>query len=105
MRNLTPKKQKYKCGPGYVLVENFMKPLFLNPGQLALHTRIPFATVMGIIDGYVAVDAEISVRLAGAFGTEPEYWLDLQCELDLAKAQDEVTCPERISAFNVITQA
>jgi addiction module HigA family antidote len=70
--------------PGEILVEDFMKPLGLSAGQLALALNTAPANVSRIVNGKQAVSPEMASRLACAFGTTVGFWLNLQNNFDLA---------------------
>ncbi|MEX2554804.1 MAG: HigA family addiction module antitoxin [Actinomycetota bacterium] len=73
--------------PGEVLSEEFLKPLGLTQVALAAHLSVPIQRVNELIRGKRGVTPETAWLLAGAFGTSPELWLNLQANHDLAKAR------------------
>ena len=75
--------------PGETLREDFLKSLGLN-GQP------PCDRVAGASDsreryrsGKRAITADTALRLARYFGTTPQFWMNLQANYDLERAQDE----------------
>lgn len=70
--------------PGEILVEDFMKPLGLSAGQLALALNTAPANVSRIVNGKQAVSPEMASRLTCAFGTTVAFWMNLQNNYDLA---------------------
>jgi len=40
-----------------------------------------------VVNGKAGVSAEMAVRLSKAFGSEPEFWLRLQMNYDLAEVR------------------
>ena len=73
--------------PGEILEEEFLRPLHLNSAQFAQHIGLTTLTVNQIMRGQRAVTPEIAWRFAFAFGTTPEFWLNLQNAHDLALTQ------------------
>jgi antitoxin HigA-1 len=73
--------------PGEVLSEEFLKPLEVTQVALAEHLGIPVQRVNELVRGKRGVTPETAWLLAGAFGTTPEFWLNLQTNHDLAKAR------------------
>ncbi len=76
--------------PGEILAEEFMKPHGLSQNRLARDLDISPARVHDIVHGKSAITANIALRLAKYFRTTPEFWLNLQSDHDLRKAQREI---------------
>jgi addiction module HigA family antidote len=76
--------------PGQILSLEFMEPFGLSQSQLARDLKLPFRRVHEIVNGKRAISAETAFILAKYFGTEPEYWLNLQSHYDLACARDAI---------------
>jgi len=75
--------------PGEILLEEFLEPLNLTQTALADHLRVPVRRINEICRGRRAVTAETAWLLAQAFGTSPQFWLNLQVIYDLAVAKRE----------------
>lgn len=73
--------------PGEVLLEEFLKPLGVTQVALATHLGVPVQRVNELVRGKRGVTAETAWLLAGALGTTPEFWLNLQAGHDLARAK------------------
>jgi addiction module HigA family antidote len=73
--------------PGEVLREEYLKPLDMSANALAHAIGVPANRVSGILAGKRSVTADSALRLARAFGTSPEFWLNLQAAHDLRVAQ------------------
>lgn len=73
--------------PGEVLLEEFLKPWELTQVGLAEHLGVPVQRVNELVRGKRGVTAETAWLLAGAFGTTPEFWINLQTQRDLALAK------------------
>ena len=76
--------------PGEILSEEFMKPHGLSQNRLARDLDVNPARVHDIVHGKSAITANIALRLAKYFATTPHFWLNLQAEYDLRKAQRDV---------------
>ncbi|MCP5036956.1 MAG: HigA family addiction module antidote protein [Rhodobacteraceae bacterium] len=72
--------------PGHVLAAEFMGPQELSCHSLATEIGVPCARIEQLIAGDMAVDSEMSLRLAQFFSTEPGFWMMLQVDYDLARA-------------------
>lgn len=70
--------------PGEILQQEFLVPLDLTQVKLARHLRIPVQRVNELVRGKRGVTPETAWLLAGAFGTSPEFWTNLQTAYDLA---------------------
>ena len=75
--------------PGEVLSEEFLKPLGLSANALAARIGVPGNRVSMIVAGRRGVTGDTALRLAAAFGTTPEFWMNLQKNWELAVARGE----------------
>ncbi|HTJ31302.1 MAG TPA: HigA family addiction module antitoxin [Acidobacteriaceae bacterium] len=55
--------------------------------EVARHLRITRPALSRLLNGKAGVSAEMALRLSEAFATEPDFWLRLQLQYDLASAQ------------------
>lgn len=82
--------------PGEILLEEFLKPLEMNPHQLATALRVPPNRIAQIIEGERAVTADTALRLGRYFSVSPQFWLNLQSSYDLrAAAREQLAQIER----------
>ncbi|WP_188568136.1 HigA family addiction module antitoxin [Undibacterium terreum] len=70
--------------PGKILLEEFLIPLTRPKEQVADATGLGMATIDGILEGKIEINAEIGAALDSHFGVEPGYWLQLQRNYDNA---------------------
>ncbi len=77
MMTLTP------ISPGEVLNEEFLKPMNITAYRLANITHMPQSRISNIIKGTRRITADTAMRLSKAFGTTPEFWLNLQNRYDI----------------------
>jgi addiction module HigA family antidote len=75
--------------PGEVLSEEFLKPLGMSVNALALALRVPATRIAAIVKGERSVSADTALRLARFFGTNAEFWMNLQAMHDLTKTRLE----------------
>lgn len=80
-------RKRIPTHPGEILSEEFLKPLELTQVALAEHLHIPIQRVNELVRGKRGVTPETAWLLAGALGTTPEFWINLQANHDLAKAR------------------
>jgi addiction module HigA family antidote len=76
--------------PGEILREEFMEPLGLTQNALARALGVSPRRINQIVNEQRAVTADTAVRLARFFEMSPEFWMGLQADYDLEKAQDEL---------------
>jgi addiction module HigA family antidote len=76
-------KNRTPTHPGEVLREEFLDPLGVTQSAFAEHIGVPLQRVNEIVRGKRGVTPETAWLLAGALGTTPQFWLNLQVAHDL----------------------
>ena len=76
--------------PGEILREEFLKPLQLTQIALATHIGCDVKVINRIVNERAGVTAGVALKLAGAFHTSAEFWLNAQQSLDLYEASKQV---------------
>jgi addiction module HigA family antidote len=79
-------KDRAPTSPGEILLEEFLKPLGMTQVELAQRIRVPYVRVNELVNGKRRVTPSTALRLAKAFGTSPDFWLNGQLALDLYRA-------------------
>jgi antitoxin HigA-1 len=77
--------------PGEILSADFLKPLKINAHQLALALRVPANRISAIIEGRRAISSDTALRLARYFEMTPRFWINLQAQYELRKAEAELS--------------
>ena len=72
--------------PGEVLRELCLDPLGLSVTEAAEALGVSRKTLSSILNGRAGISPEMAIRLAEAFDTTPESWLNQQLQYDLWKA-------------------
>ena len=90
-------KTRIPTHPGEVLSEEFLGPLNIPQTKLAEKLGISVQRVNELVNGKRGITPETAWLLAGAFGTTPQFWTNLQAAYDLAKARPQ-TPVKRIAA-------
>lgn len=80
-------KNRIPTHPGEVLLKDFLEPLGLTQVALADHLGIPIQRINELVRGKRGVTPETAWLLAGALGTTPEFWLNLQTNHDLVRTR------------------
>jgi addiction module HigA family antidote len=73
--------------PGEILLEEFLNPLGLSQVAFARHIGVPTQRVNEIVRGKRGVSPDTAWLFAQAFGTTPEFWLNLQSAYELARCR------------------
>ena len=75
--------------PGEHLAEE-LKELGMSAAELARRLDVPTNRVTEILNGRRAITGDTALRLAHFFGTNAEFWLNLQSLYDLRIAQKKM---------------
>ena len=71
--------------PGEVLLREYLEPLGLTQVKLAEHIGVSVQRINQIVRGKRGITPETAWLLAQAFGTTPQFWVNLQMNHDLAR--------------------
>lgn len=75
--------------PGLILAED-LNDAGVSLNRLARDIRVPMNRISAIVNGKRSITADTAIRLALFFGVTPQYWMNLQTNYDLARADFEV---------------
>jgi antitoxin HigA-1 len=73
---------------GEVLREEYLVPLKLTPYALAQACGVPRTRIERLAREETPVTADTALRLARYFGTTAEFWMGIQAQYELERAQD-----------------
>lgn len=73
--------------PGEILKEEYLEPLGLTAAALARALHVSAPTVNDIVLMRRSISADVALRLAAAFETSAQFWLNLQTAYDLRTAE------------------
>ena len=68
--------------PGEILWEDYIKPSNLQPCNIEEVTGLSMSLIHGLVTGYEGITEDTAAKLAKAFDTTPEFWLNLQQTYD-----------------------
>ncbi|AWX05535.1 MULTISPECIES: HigA family addiction module antitoxin [Gammaproteobacteria] len=91
-------KRKPKA-PGEVLETQFMQPNQITQKELASHTGWTRKHVNELCKGKARVTIDTALILGKAFGTGPDYWLELQQAVDIWDALHSEKRKERLESI------
>ena len=89
IKGLRIPKERAPTLPGEMLLEEFLKPLGMTQTELAERIRVPYVRVNEIVNGKRRVTPSTALRLAKAFDTSPEFWLNGQLASDLYRTVND----------------
>lgn len=81
------KRLRMPTTPGEILQQEYLAPLEMSQKDLADHIGQDVKVINRIVNGRSAVTAEVALKLAAAFRTTPEFWLNAQKAVDLHAAR------------------
>lgn len=82
-------EMKNPSHPGLLIKDN-IDTLEITITQAALKLGISRQSLSEIINGKTGITPSMALKLAKAFGTTPEFWLNMQQKYDLAQARKTV---------------
>jgi antitoxin HigA-1 len=71
--------------PGEILRDEFLGELSIPQTELAARLGIPVQRINEIVNGKRGITPDTAWLFAAAFGTTPEFWMNLQAVYDLAR--------------------
>jgi addiction module HigA family antidote len=74
--------------PGDVLADELAE-LDITPTELSRQIRVPPNRISQIIHGRRGITGDTALRLGHWFGTNPQFWLNLQSSYDLRRAEEQ----------------
>ncbi len=80
-------RNRIPAHPGEILIVEYLKPLGLTQVDLAAHIGVPVQRINEIARGKRGITPDTAWLFAQAFGTTPEFWLNLQATHDLARSR------------------
>jgi antitoxin HigA-1 len=61
----------------------------LSANRLAINLGVPSGRITDILNARRSITADTALRLGRYFGNNPQFWLDLQGQFDIAVAERE----------------
>jgi addiction module HigA family antidote len=75
--------------PGRILRDELCSRA-LSANALARALRVPSGRIVDIVNGKRAISAETALRLGRYLGNDPQFWMNLQAQYELAVAEREL---------------
>src|ERR1700738_1834627 len=76
--------------PGEVLREEFLLPMKLTPYAVARAIGVPRTRIERLVREETPVTADTALRLARYFETSAAFWMGIQAQYELKRAEDDL---------------
>jgi len=94
------KMERKPTHPGKIIREDYLRPLGLTINELASGLGVSRKTSSKILNGRGAVTPDMALRLARAFNTTADFWLNLQKNYDLWEAEHKSNDWQRVKPLS-----
>ena len=84
------KREMSPVHPGVILKDLFMDPLGLGVQDLADNLGVARKTISSLVNGHQGISVEMALRLAKAFNTSTDVWINMQKDLDILEAVKKI---------------
>jgi addiction module HigA family antidote len=74
---------------GEILRELYLEPLQISVTDAANHLGITRQALSRLLNEETGISAETAIRLSKAFGTSPEFWMNLSKQYELWQAMQK----------------
>ena len=75
--------------PGEILTEDFLNPMQLTPYAVAARTGVPRTRIEQLAHQETKMTADTALRLGRFFDISPAFWMNIQAQYNLERAEDE----------------
>ena len=75
--------------PGRIVRQEALEPFDLTVGDAAEALGVSRPHLSQLLNGKAGISPEMAVRLSKALGNDPDFWLRLQRQFDLAQAMKD----------------
>src|SRR5262249_60365729 len=90
LKECTMAKKLAPVHPGEILREEFLRPMNLSPYAVARAVGVPRTRIERLANEQTPVTADTALRLGRYFGTSAAFWMGIQTQYDLERAEDEL---------------
>ena len=92
------RKHAFAVHPGRILRDEYLKPYGLSAGALAKHIDVPRTRIERLVREETSMTVDTAMRLAAAFKTTPQFWMNMQVNHDLATTRAPKIEPHAVTA-------
>ena len=90
--------------PGDVLQYEYLEPLNPKISDLAEMLNVHRNTISALVNNNRKLTADMAIKLAKAFDTTIEFWLNLQLNVDIWEAQSNARTQEELSRIKTVAE-
>ena len=76
--------------PGEILDQEFMRPMGITKYRLAKTIGVDATRIHSIVLGTRSITAETALLFSRFFGNSAKFWMGLQAQYDLERAEDQL---------------
>ena len=85
---------------GDILLYEYLEPLELKINELAEILHVHRNTVSALVNNNRKLTMDMAYRLAKAFDTSVDFWINLQTAVDLWEVENDMCVQEELSRIN-----
>ncbi len=85
---------------GDILLYEYLEPLELKINELAEILHVHRNTVSALVNNNRMLTMDMAYRLAKAFDTSVDFWINLQTAVDLWEVENDMRVQEELSRIN-----
>lgn len=85
---------------GDILLYEYLEPLELKINELAEIIHVHRNTVSALVNNNRKLTMDMAYRLAKAFDTSVDFWINLQTAVDLWEVENDMRVQEELSRIN-----
>ncbi|EIH4660074.1 HigA family addiction module antitoxin [Escherichia coli] len=85
---------------GDILLYEYLEPLDLKINELAEILHVHRNTVSALVNNNRKLTMDMAYRLAKAFDTSVDFWINLQTAVDLWEVENDMRVQEELSRIN-----
>ena len=104
-KSVPPKNGMRPVHPGEILREEFLLPMDISAKALAQVLGVPANRISSIVAGERNITADTALRLLRAFGTTPQFWMNLQQSYELRVAELDRDMATALKGIRKLTRA
>ena len=71
------------------VLQSYIDEYQINPFSLSKSIKMAYQSVANILKGKGKISANIAIRLGQYFGNSPQFWLDIQAQLEIAELSSD----------------
>lgn len=82
-------RQFNPCHPGEWINDTYLEPFGISALEIAKALEVNHSTFWRVVTGKTSISSDMAIRLHRVLGPSPEFWLKMQADFDIWKAESE----------------